>query len=99
MRTFVFDITIGLGGYIHGQIVIAAVSVVRGRNLDVVQRDDSRQCGYTADERAEFMIAADQLDPDRKLGIEAVALLRTRLEQLFLKAGGKTSLRNIDQKI
>src|SRR5271165_2322428 len=57
------------------------------------------RCGDPAHEVAEVVIRAHQLDFDRQLGIEAVALLAARLEQLLLQAGGETGLRNVDQKI
>src|ERR1700676_5081219 len=97
-RAFIFYVAVGLGGHVHGQIIVAALGIHR-RDLDVVQRDDARQCGDAADKIAEVVICPDQLDSDRQLGVKAVALLAARLKELFLQPRGETGLRNVDQKI
>ena len=64
-----------------------------------MQRDYSGQCCDAADEITEVVIRAHQPDFDRQLGIEAVALLAARLEQLFLQPRGEAGLRDVHQEI
>ena len=48
-------------------------SSVLGRDVDVVQRHDTRQRGNTADEIADLVITAGQANLDRLLGVKVLA--------------------------
>src|SRR5579883_3387734 len=90
------EVTVGLRRELERQLVVG-VLVVR-LDVDVVQGDDARQRRDAADELAELVVAAAQLDLDRQLGVEVLLHLRLRLEQLLGEPGRKAGLRDVDQQ-
>src|SRR5688572_7735729 len=96
-RLFVLvEVAIGLRRYVELQLV-GVLGLLR--DLDVVQRHDTRQRCDAADERSDRVEAAGEAHLDRQLGVKVLDVLCARLEQLLIEAGGGALLRDVGQQV